>query len=944
MKKKLLLCMLSLAMMLSDSSFVYAASQDVNQKQEQETEQSVEKKQQQNAKSSAGQSVLQNEEQDNNRQSLQSQGEEDTPTVSSDWFIESVTTDLNSPQQINSDVKYTVNMGGTQNTDVLEYKYVWMKNDWKQWGVIKEFSNDNTCNWTPSEKGDYKIYIDVKDANGKKANKICDYKITKAIWDFRNITSDVSFPQKPNQNITFTANAEGNTKNLQYKFVWMKDNWKDWGVISSFSDLNSCSYSFDKAGEYYVYADIYDPSEKITKTKKLQCNCFDYVWDYSVTTSLPSPQEKYGDPITIKAETSGENEDLQYKFVWSKNNWEQWGVIQKTSDKNEAVWEPKDTGEYQLYVDVTDKSGRVSTKTISYSITKVKWNLDSVDTSPTQIAKKGTTCEITVNTSGTTKSLKYKYVWMKDNWKDWGVIQGFSESNTAEWKTPNQAGKYKIYVDVQGRDRETVTRVEDYFVASQIWTIDGVNINDNQAEQVYTHIPVSATTSGETDGLKYKFVWKYGSQDEGWAGGWGVINDYSTSNSTNKWYPKKAGVYTIYTDVVDKDGRSQTLKTEYTVSEAPWKFEGFDTTGGTSHYTGESADVVAKTSGENSDLKYKFVVRRGNDWSDWEVVQDFSSNNQISVNIDKNIAYTVYVDICDSRGVVFDAYTYTLGGYIYPSAGASSYKVSLGKSVDLYPNIYGPGGCEAQYKYVWQKDNWSSWNVLSDKMWNSRQSWTPSEVGNYTIYIDVTINGVKKTQTIQISVVKEKNGWYYEDGYKFYYQNDRRLTDVRNIIGWQPSYYAMVNRQACTVTMYAKDGGNGYIIPVCAFACSVGKSGTPTPSGTFYTSNKYRWHTLMGPSYGQYCTRITGGVLFHSVAGYNMTPYNIRASAYNMLGSPASHGCVRLCVRDAKWIYDNCSSGMRVTIYDSGWPGPMGKPNTIKIPSWQNWDPTDPGV
>lgn len=193
-----------------------------------------------------------------------------------------------------------------------------------------------------------------------------------------------------------------------------------------------------------------------------------------------------------------------------------------------------------------------------------------------------------------------------------------------------------------------------------------------------------------------------------------------------------------------------------------------------------------------------------------------------------------------------------------------------------------------------------------------------------------------------------KNGWYYEvhNGrtYKLYYVDDVLQRDVRDIIGKQPSYKAEVNRTTCTVTIYAKDGDNGYILPVCAFACSVGLPETPTPTGTFNTLAKYRWHELMGPSWGQYCTRIVGGILFHSVAGSNATPYNLSAAAFNKLGQPASHGCVRLCVRDAKWIYDNCSLGMTVRIYDSSYPGPLGKPATIKIPSWQNWDPTDPAV
>lgn len=188
-----------------------------------------------------------------------------------------------------------------------------------------------------------------------------------------------------------------------------------------------------------------------------------------------------------------------------------------------------------------------------------------------------------------------------------------------------------------------------------------------------------------------------------------------------------------------------------------------------------------------------------------------------------------------------------------------------------------------------------------------------------------------------------KTGWFYEGGYKLYYQNGNLVTDTSNICDRSGGFLTKVNRTTNTVTVYARDGGNGYIVPVKAFTCSVGLNGA-TPRGTFRTTNKYRWHTLMGPSYGQYCTRIVGGILFHSVAGYNMTSYNLRASDYNKLGQAASHGCVRLCVRDAKWIYDNCSSGMTVVIYDDANPGPFGKPATIKIPANQNWDPTDPAI
>ena len=56
-------------------------------------------------------------------------------------------------------------------------------------------------------------------------------------------------------------------------------------------------------------------------------------------------------------------------------------------------------------------------------------------------------------------------------------------------------------------------------------------------------------------------------------------------------------------------------------------------------------------------------------------------------------------------------------------------------------------------------------------------------------------------------------------------------------------------------------------------------------------------------------------------------------------------GCVRLTVEDAKWIYDNCPSGTYVEIYDSEDPGPLGKPEALKLDADspnKGWDPTDP--
>ena len=96
----------------------------------------------------------------------------------------------------------------------------------------------------------------------------------------------------------------------------------------------------------------------------------------------------------------------------------------------------------------------------------------------------------------------------------------------------------------------------------------------------------------------------------------------------------------------------------------------------------------------------------------------------------------------------------------------------------------------------------------------------------------------------------------------------------------------------------------------------------------------------MGPSWGQYGSHVVGGIYVHSVACGEKNDHNLPVGEYLRLGNPASHGCIRLCVRDAKWIYTNVSRGSQITIGD-GYYEPFDKPATIKLaPGTNLMDPT----
>lgn len=187
-------------------------------------------------------------------------------------------------------------------------------------------------------------------------------------------------------------------------------------------------------------------------------------------------------------------------------------------------------------------------------------------------------------------------------------------------------------------------------------------------------------------------------------------------------------------------------------------------------------------------------------------------------------------------------------------------------------------------------------------------------------------------------------GWQYIDGYKYYFDEStgKLNSDLRDMLGYVGPYMLRINRVTDTLTVYAQDGSNGYILPIVSFLTTTGDD---TPYGTFRIPEKYRWRLMYGNVYTQYAMRLRDGFMVHSVIFNHQNPYTLDSITYNNLGIGRSHGCTRLKTGEVKWIYDNCPVGTTVIIYDSPINGPFEAPVLdALIPADQNYDPTDPSV
>ncbi len=158
-------------------------------------------------------------------------------------------------------------------------------------------------------------------------------------------------------------------------------------------------------------------------------------------------------------------------------------------------------------------------------------------------------------------------------------------------------------------------------------------------------------------------------------------------------------------------------------------------------------------------------------------------------------------------------------------------------------------------------------------------------------------------------------------------------------------YYIRVNCQTNTVNILKRDDSGQYTIAYMVMVCSSGLDSSPTPTGTYHMSgNRWQWLEMVGGVWGMYTTQFYGNYLFHSVPYLRWGDHgSLQPGEFDKLGQDASHGCIRLQVKDAKWIYDHMEEIEAVEIYNSPDPGPLGKPSAPKIGNSQypGWDPSD---
>jgi lipoprotein-anchoring transpeptidase ErfK/SrfK len=163
--------------------------------------------------------------------------------------------------------------------------------------------------------------------------------------------------------------------------------------------------------------------------------------------------------------------------------------------------------------------------------------------------------------------------------------------------------------------------------------------------------------------------------------------------------------------------------------------------------------------------------------------------------------------------------------------------------------------------------------------------------------------------------------------------NKGQVTSVTNEAGKLPtatqgvlldSAYSMpyaikVDRTNQIITIFSASEPGVYNVMEKQFICSTGTSKNETPEGVFTLPDTARkdWRYFKTyKTYVRYAVHIEGNYFFHSLLYSRPDLSTMSRTSYRKLGTPASHGCIRMLDEDVKWMAENCAAGTKVFIMD----------------------------
>ena len=383
-----------------------------------------------------------------------------------------------------------------------------------------------------------------------------------------------------------------------------------------------------------------------------------------------------GEPVTWTAIIEGDTSDLTYNFAWAKgvNEWDQWDSTTKggnpMSTTNQGVFAPRETGQYRVWVDVADSTGKkLTSNTVIFTVNSRSdgdWELVGVN-SPDYIYL-GSEVRYSAVINGNTDGLVYNYAWAAgtSSWDECGSTRkDNNDVPTTEPSgtfTPTHTGTYRVWVDVFDGNRSVTTEMVTVEVrnkpTSGDWLLVGVDAP--MIAYVGDTIEYSPIVEGNSEGLNYNYVWRYGTTWEDWDSN-DKRGDGHTTETSGKLVCEKKGTYYVWLDAWDPDdnpdskqiGSSLAVQVIDRPETTDWSLDGVDIVA--KAYVGDEISYSAIITGNAEGLRYNYAWAQGmTEWNNWDSTLkstgDYTTETNGTFTPTEPGTYRVWCDAYDADG------------------------------------------------------------------------------------------------------------------------------------------------------------------------------------------------------------------------------------------------------------------------------------------------------
>ncbi|MGL4454036.1 MAG: triple tyrosine motif-containing protein [Sarcina sp.] len=493
------------------------------------------------------------------------------------------------------------------------------------WRLMRDYTPDNTLNFTANEAGSFDILVECKIPDSD--NNFDDYNTVNfvvnnienvEIVDFKCLASELLVDEELIFKVE--ANFEDDRTGL-YKFVKVRPDGSVY-CVQDYSSRNMVAFTEDKSGTYKLMCyirDMYSAKDyddralmnyKIKPYKDLKIK--------SLTTDLTSP-ETVGENINVRAIVTG-GKNVRYKFEVEGPYTENSGYTKS----NSFMWNAKKPGKYVIKLFAKDESF-VAEGDKDYEVTaSINFTVEEDLYKPVRIIKidaknedlhiVGKPIKVSVVTDGGS-SVKYAF----DVLKMGELIREYpyADENFIEF-TPDEAGLYDIDVKVKDKysekpfDNHNIIHVD--VKAYRKSKIDHVLVPAKDYFLVGDNIDIEAIVQNTRETLM-RYVTTINGQ----------IVEETEFGQVEKLavFPKCPGKYVVEIYVKNKKckiGFDNKREIKFFVNEAPPVTNTIITTNKTVYKLNEEINCIAQSNGGKG-VCYEFYVMKNDNW---ELVQKYS--------------------------------------------------------------------------------------------------------------------------------------------------------------------------------------------------------------------------------------------------------------------------------------------------------------------------------